>query len=131
MTDPYVYRIPVRFADTDAQGHVYFANYLTYCDEALAGFMRARGCPWQELVEAGVDMFYVSAKCDYRGSAKFEDLVHIEVSLARIGNTSVTSAYRLRDATGAEIARAELTSVCVDVETREPTRVPDRLRSLA
>ena len=131
MSEPYVFQMPVRFADTDAQGHVYFANYLTFCDEALAGFMRARGCPWQELVESGVDMFYVSAKCDYRGSAKFEDVVHIEVSIGRIGNTSVTSAYVLKDAEGGDIAQAELTSVCVDVETRQPTRVPDRLRALA
>ncbi len=130
MREPFVHRMPVRFADTDAQGHMYFANYLTFCDEALAAFMRARGCPWQALVEEGVDMFYVSARCDYAGSARFEEALAIEVSLARVGRTSVTSAYVVRGPGGEELARAELVSVCVDVETRAPTPVPERLRAL-
>lgn len=121
----------VRFADTDAQGHVYFANYLTFCDEALAAYMRHLGCPWQGLVEAGVDMLYRNATCEYRGSARFEDIIRIEPTISKIGTTSVTSRYVLRGPGGIVIATAELTSVCIDVATREPTRVPDRLRSAA
>ena len=122
------YPMQVRFADTDAQGHVYFANYLTYCDEALAAYMRHLGCPWQRLVEAGVDMLYRNATCEYRGSVRFEEVVRIEPTIAKIGRTSVTSRYVLRGHDGAVIANAELTSVCIDLATREPTRVPDLLR---
>lgn len=128
MAEPFVHVMPVRFADTDAQGHMYFANYLTFCDEALAAYMRHIGVPWQDLVADGVDMFYVSARCDYRGSATFEEALAIEVAIPRLGNTSVTSAYVVRGADGETIAEAELTSVCVDVETRRPTPVPGRLR---
>lgn len=124
----FVYEMQVRFADTDAQGHMYFANYLTFCDEAFAAYMRHIGVPWQTLVDEGVDMFYRSAKCEYRGSAKFETKIAIETRIARIGNTSVVTAYTMRDAAGAIIAEAELTSVCIDLKTRRPTRVPLRLR---
>lgn len=120
----------VRFADTDAQGHVYFANYLVYCDEALAAYMRHIGCPWQDLVRDGVDMFYVASNCAYRGSARFEDIVTIETRISTIGNTSVTSTYVIRGPDGGLIAEAELTSVCVDVASRAPVRVPDRLREV-
>lgn len=120
--------MPVRFADTDAQGHMYFANYLTFCDEALAAYMHRIGVPWQALVEDGVDMFYAGARCDYRGSATFEEVVEIETRIARVGNSSVTSAYVMRGADGRVLAEAELTSVCVDVRTKKPTRVPERLR---
>ena len=120
--------MPVRFADTDAQGHMYFANYLTFCDEALAAYMRHIGCPWQDLVEGGVDMFYRNASCEFRGSATFEEVVQIETAISRIGNSSVTSSYVMRNASGDVLAEAELTSVCIDVATRTPTRVPDRLR---
>ena len=125
---PFVHRMPVRFADTDAQGHMYFANYLTFCDEALAAYMRHIGVPWQSLVEDGVDMFYRGARVDYRGSAKFEELVEIETRIARIGNTSVTAGYVVRGPGGDVLCEAELTSVCVDVATRAPTPVPARLR---
>ncbi len=125
---PFVHPMPVRFADTDAQGHMYFANYLTFCDEALAAYMRHIGCPWQSLVEAGVDMFYRKASCEYEGSATFEEVVQIEASITRVGETSVTSSYVMRGDAGDVIARAELVSVCVGTERRAPTRVPDRLR---
>lgn len=125
---PFVHPMQVRFADTDAQGHMYFANYLTFCDEALAAYMRHIGVPWQALVESGVDMFYRGAKCDYRGSATFEETVSIETRISRIGESSVTSSYVMRDAAGEVLAEAELTSVCVDPKTRQKVRVPDVLR---
>lgn len=124
----FAFPIQVRFADTDAQGHVYFANYLTFCDEALAAYMRHIGCPWQDLVASGVDMFYRNATCEYRGSARFEEVVQIETSIPKIGNTSVTSRFVMRGPGGEVIAEAELVSVCIDVEGRAPTRVPDLLR---
>ena len=123
--------MPVRFADTDAQGHMYFANYLTFCDEALAAYMRHIGCPWQDLVRDGIDMFYRSAHCEYRGSATFEQVVAIEASITKIGNSSVTSRYVCRGPDGDVLAEAELVSVCIDVKTRGPTRAPDRLRVAA
>jgi acyl-CoA thioesterase FadM len=73
-------------------------------------------------------MFYVASRCAHRGSARFEDVVKIEARIRAIGNTSVTSTYVVRGPEGTLIAEAELTSVCVDVTSRAPVRVPDRLR---
>jgi acyl-CoA thioesterase FadM len=87
------------------QGHVYFGNYFVFCDEALGAYMRAIGMPWQDMVKSGTDMFYVNASCDYLGSAKFEEDVHIETRIS-----------------------ASVTSVCVDPKTREKVRVPHPLR---
>lgn len=117
----------VRFADTDAQGHMFFANYLTFCDEALTGYVRAIGCPYDRLIENGVDMFYVSAKCDYKGRAKFEDELAIHTRIARVGNTSFSSECYIYN--GDElVAEAQLTSVCVDTKTGDTVRVPAVLR---
>ncbi|MCZ7677518.1 MAG: acyl-CoA thioesterase [Sandaracinaceae bacterium] len=82
MSRRFVHAMQVRFADTDAQGHMYFANYLTFCDEALAAYMRHIGYPWQALVEDGLDMFYRAARCEYRGSAKFEMQLAIETRIS-------------------------------------------------
>jgi acyl-CoA thioester hydrolase len=110
------------------QGHVYFANYLVFCDEALSAYMRHIGTPWQEMVERGVDMFYVNAHCDYLGSARFEDDIHIETSIAKLGTSSITSAFSIRDAGGQTLAKASLTSVCVDPTTRSKISVPTWFR---
>lgn len=118
----------VRFRDTDVQGHVYFGNYFEFCDEAYSAYMRAMGMPWQEMVKNGTDMFYASASCDYLGSAKFEDTILIEARISKIGTTSVTSAFVIRNEASEVLARATLTSVCVNPKTREKMRVPDAFR---
>jgi len=118
----------VRFRDTDVQGHVYFGNYFEFCDEAFSAYMRAMGMPWQEMVKNGTDMFYASASCDYLGSAKFEDTIHIEARISKIGTTSITSAFVIRNEASEVLARATLTSVCVNPKTREKMRVPDAFR---
>jgi len=120
----------VRFRDTDMQGHVYFGNYFVFCDEALGAYMRAIGMPWQDMVKSGTDMFYVNASCDYLGSARFEEDVHIETRISKLGSSSVTSTFVIRNSQGDTLANASVTSVCVDPKTREKARVPDRLREM-
>lgn len=110
------------------QGHVYFGNYFVFCDEALSAYMRALGFPWQALVESGTDMYYVNATCDYLGSARFEEDLHIETHVSRVGNSSFTGTFVVRNDAQETLAKASVTSVCVDPGTREKVRVPDRFR---
>lgn len=125
----YQFPLQVRYADTDAQGHVFFGNYLTYLDEASGGYFRAIGFSWQRMQELGLDIFYVDAGCQYKGSATFEDLLHIHTRMARIGNTSFTIEgviYKAGEET--PIASGHITAVMVNPQTRRPVRVPDELR---
>jgi len=123
----FAHRMRVRFADTDAQGHMFFANYLTFCDEALTAYVRAIGCPYDRLMALEVDMFYVSSKCDYKGRSRFEDELAIHTRIARVGNSSFTSECFIYN--GDElVAEASLTSVCVNSKTGGKVPVPDVLR---
>jgi len=128
VTQPFVYTMRVRFRDTDMQGHVYFGNYFVFCDEALGAYMRAVGVPWQDMVKSGTDMFYVNATCDYLGSARFEEDVHIETRISRIGASSFTSSFVIRNDRDETLAKASVTSVCVDPESREKVTVPVAFR---
>jgi len=128
VTRPFVYTMRVRFRDTDMQGHVYFGNYFVFCDEALGAYMRAVGIPWQDMVKSGTDMFYVNASCDYLGSARFEEDVHIETRISRIGTSSFTSSFVIRNERDETLAKASVTSVCVDPESRVKVTVPVAFR---
>ncbi len=128
MKQPFVYTMRVRFRDTDMQGHVYFGNYFVFCDEALGAYMRTVGVPWQDMVKSGTDMFYVNANCDYLGSARFEEDVHIETRISRIGTSSFTSSFVIRNERDETLAKASVTSVCVDPESRVKVTVPVALR---
>ena len=121
--------IQVRYADTDAQGHVFFSNYLTYFDEAHGAYFRAIGVPWPKLMEMGLESYHVSVHCDFKGSAFYEDTLHVHARIARIGNSSYTFECAIyKEQSDELIASGTITAVFVTPETRQPTRVPDEIR---
>ena len=124
--------LQVRYADTDGQGHVFFGNYFTYFDEASGAYLRAIGFPWKKLAAMGLDIFYVAANCQYKGSATYEDILHVHARMAAIGNTSFTIECAIVKA-GSDrlIAGGQITAVVVDPQTRKPAPVPDELRRVA
>lgn len=128
----FYFPIQVRYADTDGQSHVFFGNYFTYFDEASGAYLRAIGFPWQKLAGMGLDIFYVAANCQYKGSATYEDIVHVHARMAAIGNTSFTIECAIYKA-GSDrlIADGQITAVVVDPHTRKPVPVPDELRQAA
>jgi len=123
----FVHEIPVRFADTDAQGRVFFANYFTYFDEAMTGYLHAIGFPPARAAEMGVDFVYVDAQCSYRGAAAFEDRVHVQFSVTRVGTTSFSAEVEARVGDSLIVSGA-LVYVVVSVEGHQKTAVPEALR---
>ncbi len=123
-------RLRVRFADTDAQGHVFFANYLTYFDEALSGYLVALGLPFSALKEHGYDLVYRHSQCEHVGRSFFGDELEVDARPERIGNTSITWGFAVyRDAGREIVARGALTCVTLDGATTIKARVPERLRA--
>lgn len=131
MIDGYSFRhsLQVRHADTDAQGHVFFGNYLVYFDEALGAYLHSIGLAWDELVAAGLDFVYVSSQCSFKASARAGDSLETYARVARIGNSSLTAEFQtLRAESGQMLAEGQLTAVLVDIADRRPARVPDEFR---
>lgn len=123
----YALALKVRYADTDAQGHVFFANYLTYADEGLTGYLEAIGCSYRSLGEQGLDLVYAASRCTHRGSARFGDTLQIHTAITKLGNTSVTCSVEVCRADEL-LAEIELVSVMVDRSTLSPRTIPDMLR---
>jgi acyl-CoA thioester hydrolase len=131
MSQKYKFYHPlrVRYMETDAQGHVFFGNYLTYFDIGLLEYTRAVEYSYQDMLDSGVDMFYVESTCQYKGRAYFDDLLHVHTRIGHIGNTSFTFEFAIYKQPAEElIATGRITAVAVDPETAQPVRVPDELR---
>jgi acyl-CoA thioester hydrolase len=137
----------VRYAETDAQGHVFFGHYLSYFDVGLIEYMRAIGYHYPDMVASGVDMYYVEATCQYKGRAYFDDLLQVHTRIGHIGNTSFAFQFAIyrgasvshaheaaqsvvheKQAVKELIATGKIVAVTVDAETEQPIRVPDDLR---
>ena len=130
MRHRFCHELSVRYADTDMQGHVFFANYFTFCDEAMTAYLHAVGCPPAQLASMNLDFVYADARCTYKGSAKWEERLQVHLRAAEIGRSSIRWEAAIYRDTAAErpIVTLELVSVIVDAQTFRPAPAPARLR---
>lgn len=123
-----VYENDVRFEETDAQGIVFYGNYLTYMDEAVTEYLDAIGFAYEAIEERDWDVHVVNVDIDYRGSAEFRDRLVNAIRISAINESSITFEYECRRKADDDLlARGSVTHVAVD-GTGTPTRVPDEFR---
>ncbi len=95
-TEPFRTTLRVRYADTDAAGVVYYANYLTYFEVARVSLLRSIGLPITEIEQRGVFFPAVEATCKYRRPALLDDLITIDLWLTDVGKVRFAFSYEVR-----------------------------------
>ena len=73
--------LEVRISETDAAGHVFYANYLDYFDIGRQAFLKSKGVLPKERLERGIIMPVVESFCQYKSPALFGDVLTIETIL--------------------------------------------------
>jgi 4-hydroxybenzoyl-CoA thioesterase/acyl-CoA thioester hydrolase len=119
----------VEFRDTDAAGIVHFSAYFPMMEAAEHELLRSLGLSVMPAADGGdqetkVTWPRVSASCSFAAAARFEDLLRIEVRVARLGRTSVEYRFRFtRD--DQLIAEGSMTAVCCHLPFRASPAAPD------
>jgi len=131
MPEPFRHRLRVRWSECDLQGVVFYPQYLAYLDHTVTELWREAIGPYTEMIpEHGVDMVVAEAGMRYRGSARFDDELEISARLTRLGETSITTAFKIeRVGDGALLTEGELRHVFVDPENLAKSAMPERVRA--
>ncbi len=99
----------VEFRDTDAAGIVHFSAFFPMMEAAeheLLRSLKIEILPRNHDGHSTLTWPRVAASCDYKAAARFEDILRIEVSVARIGSSSIQYRFRfLRDPIGIDAAQ--------------------------
>jgi acyl-CoA thioester hydrolase len=106
--------VHVRWRDTDAQGHVNHAVFLTYLEEGRDAFY-AR--------VLGADSSYVVARVeiDLRAEVRHPDQqVTVRIQAERLGTTSLTTRETILGPSGEVVAEARVVTVRWDPSQRQP-----------
>lgn len=130
MSDlPVVRTDRVRFAETDAQGVVFFGEYFTWLDEALNASLREAGYDYDRMREERWTTHVVHTDLDYHAPAEYGDVVEQRFAITDVGRTSIRAEYEARDeATGELLASGGAVYAAADVETGDAVHVPDTFR---
>ena len=131
MPEPFRHRLRVRWSECDLQGVVFYPQYLAYLDHTVTELWRVAVGPYTEMIpEHGVDMVVAEAGMRYRDSARFDDELEISASVTRLGDTSITTEFRIeRVGDSALLTEGELRHVFVDPENFGKRAMPDRVRA--
>ncbi|KAF0808495.1 hypothetical protein A6D6_00204 [Alcanivorax xiamenensis] len=130
MSEPFRYRLRVRYSECDAQHVVFNARYGDYVDLAMTEFMRALGRDYGALLARGLDNQVVKLTLEWKASARFDDVLEIQVRPLSLGNTSFSLEFLILNAESQQLlCRAESVYVMMTTEPFEKTRVPDDLRA--
>jgi acyl-CoA thioester hydrolase len=124
--------VRVRYAETDAQNVVYYANYLTYMEIARWDYVRSLDRPFDALRDFWQRHFTVEVHCSYKSPARFNDVLELHARVARIGNSSFDFEYAFVKQEGGQlIATGQTVHVLLDSdhEGARPERVPEDLRA--
>jgi acyl-CoA thioester hydrolase len=122
--------VEVRFADTDAMGHVNNAVYLTYCEMARIRYWTdVTGEPVAAGHEGAESLILAEARITYRAPVFHGETVTIETRATHIGRSSYTLEHRLTACPPGGSPRLVATSDSVmvryDYRTDRPTPLGD------
>ena len=106
-------QIRVRYEDADPMGFLHHAKYFTYFEIGRMDLFRSSGGNYRELEESGTYAVVVDAHCRYRKPARFDDLLIVQTTLAKITMVKIQYQYEMfRDQES--LASAQVTLALVD-----------------
>jgi YbgC/YbaW family acyl-CoA thioester hydrolase len=125
MPEPFIFEARIRFVDTDASGRIHYTSLFRFFESAETELFRTFDVSYSR----GAYLFpRVHAECDIQRALHHDDLLQIEVSLTKLGKSSLRFEFRALK-NGEVAATGAVVIVCMDRQSQRAVPIPDDLRS--
>jgi acyl-CoA thioester hydrolase len=123
----HVERIPIRWGDMDAMGHVNNVTYFRYMEQARISWFDKLVPERKAWKSNGIVI--VNASCNFRRAMTYPGTVEVKLFSAKPGGSSVATYYEL--SIESEIyADGAAVVVFIDMKSQKPIRIPEEVRAL-
>lgn len=120
--------IQMRFRDLDPMGHVNNAVYLSYCEFARTQFYMKHAFK-RSLHD--IDFILAHVEIDYVAAAEWGDEVIVSVWPSKIGESSFTLSYELREKKSERLlAKSSSIQVSYDYDKKKTKPIPPEFRKM-
>jgi len=92
----HVLEFRVYLEDTDAQGIVYYANYLRYFERGRSEFLESLGVPMAEVARTDCRLVVYEARIKFRRPASLGDKIEVVTSMHRASEYRLTFKQQVR-----------------------------------
>jgi 1,4-dihydroxy-2-naphthoyl-CoA hydrolase len=126
----FTYSRTVHFADTDAAGVVFFANYLAICHEAYEEALGAAGIELGAFfADTGIVVPVVRSEAEYLRPLKTGDRLRVAVAPSALSEHSFEIRFEIARLGRPEklAGRVKTEHVCIDAKTRGRRALPPAL----
>ncbi|MEE8142676.1 MAG: thioesterase family protein [Planctomycetota bacterium] len=122
--------IPIRFADVDAAGIVYYPSFFHFYHMAFEDFFaNAHGTHLAEWVgERGIGFPTTHLEADFCSPLRYGETLNIAITIPRIGESSFDFRFEARTGQSHCAAWSLVTKVCVNMDSLRPLPIPEELR---
>jgi len=117
----------VYYEDTDAQGIVYYANYLKFCERARTEYLRLLGYEQKELMDIGVIFIVRKVIIEYFKPVNLDELIKIETRLNKVKKVSFNFLQTIYNSNLEKICEAEVFCGSINYVSKKPMLVPEKL----
>ena len=123
----------VYYADTDAGGVVYYANYLRFAERARTEMIRCLGVEHRRLMaEQGLAFAVRSCTVDYLQPARLDDEIFVRTRVDAVGGASLRATQRVvrlgADREQTDLVELKIRLAFID-DNQRPARMPTEIRS--
>jgi acyl-CoA thioester hydrolase len=123
----HVERIPIRWGDMDAMGHVNNTVYFRYMEQTRISWFDALVPAAEAWTDTGIVI--ANASCNFKLALTYPGTVEVRLTIDPPGGSSVATFYELMMgdtlyADGAAVV------VFIDMKSQKPIRIPEGIRSL-
>ena len=117
--------IPLRWSDLDAFNHVNNACYLTFVEQARIEWLATIGEPW---VTDEYGPVLAQTLMNYTRPIEYPASVFVELSVAKLGNSSVTLGHRIVAGDGTLQCDGHAVTVWIDRRSGKSRPLPEGVR---
>lgn len=123
----HIERIPIRWGDMDAMGHVNNTVYFRFMEQARISWFD-RLVPEEDAWQS-TGIVIANASCNYKRAITYPGTVEVRLYVAPPGGASVATTYELRvDADPEPYADGAAVVVFIDMKTQRSKRIPPGIR---
>lgn len=102
----------VRFVETDMMGVAHHANYFRWFEMGRVEYLRQAGISLLEMMADDIVFPITHVECQYRSSAKFDDIILIETRMTEVSQVKMSFSYKIfREADGTLLATGNTQNV--------------------
>lgn len=118
------FKCRVTYGDTDAEGVVYYANYLRWFEVGRTELLRLRGIDLNKLKnDQGIVFAVTRVECDYKAPALYDEEIEVITAIAETSPVRIIFDQQVKKSEKLLVS-ARVTACALSAKRLRPVRIP-------